>query len=148
MSKRHNPILEWMQANLNKSMSEAPSPVARWLNGTLRDAQEGTLTVDYLVREEMTNPIGILHGGMTAAIMDDLIGATIIALGRDDFYTTIDLAIDFFASARMGEIVTAKTRLVKAGKRVIHAECELLNTEGRLLAKGRSNLLGVEMRRS
>ncbi len=47
-----NPILEWMQENLGKTMSEAPSPVARWLKGTLRDAQEGALVADFVVRPE------------------------------------------------------------------------------------------------
>ncbi|TAH51447.1 MAG: PaaI family thioesterase [Chloroflexota bacterium] len=142
-----NPILEWMQENIGKSMGEgAPSPVGRWLNGTLRDAQEGALVADFVVRPEMTNPVGLLHGGMIATIMDDFIGATIIALGRDGFYTTIDLSVDYFASASEGEVVTAKTRLVKAGQRVIHGECDLFNAEGRLLARGRTNLLRVQVR--
>lgn len=135
-----------MQANLGKSMSEAPSPVGRWLNGTLREAREGELVADFEVRAEMTNPVGLLHGGMIAAIMDDFIGATVFALGREGFYTTIDLSIDYFASSREGDVVTARTKIVKPGQRVIHAECDLLNAEGRLLARGRTNLLRVEMR--
>ncbi len=94
----------------------------------------------------MTNVVGILHGGMIAAIMDDFIGATIFALGRDGFYTTVDLSVDYFASANEGDVVTAKTRLVKAGQRVIHGECDLFNADGRLLARGRTNLLRVEPR--
>jgi uncharacterized protein (TIGR00369 family) len=141
-----SPILEWMQANLNKFMQQAPSPVARWLNGTLREAKEGELTADFVVRPEMTNPIGLLHGGIIATIMDDFIGATVFALGRDGFYTTVDLSVDYFASAREGDVVTAKTRLVKPGTRVIHAECDLLNAQGRLLARGRTNLLLIEPR--
>ncbi len=141
-----NPILEWMQENLGKTMSEAPTPVGRWLNGVLREAREGELVGDFTVRPEMTNPVGILHGGMIAAIMDDFIGATIFSLGRDGFYTTIDLSVDYFASANEGDVVTAKTRLVKAGQRVIHGECDLFNAEGRLLARGRTNLLRVEPR--
>jgi uncharacterized protein (TIGR00369 family) len=101
-----------MQANIGSTMSEAPSPVARWLNGTLRAAEEGALTADFVVRPEMTNTVGLLHGGMIAAIMDDFIGATVFALGREDFYTTVDLSVDYFASAQEGDVVTAKTRLV------------------------------------
>lgn len=141
-----NPILEWMQANIGNTMSEAPTPVGRWLNGTLREAKEGELVGDFIVRPEMTNPIGLLHGGMIAVIMDDFIGATIFALGRDDFYTTVDLSVDYFASAREGDVVTARTRVVKPGQRVIHAECDLFNGEGKLLARGRTNLLQVQKR--
>lgn len=139
-----NPILAWMQANLGKTMSEAPTPVGRWLNGMLREAKEGELVGDFIVRPEMTNPVGLLHGGMIAVIMDDFIGATVFALGREDFYTTIDLSIDYFASAREGDVVTARTRLVKPGQRVIYGECDLFNAEGRLLARGRTNLLRLE----
>lgn len=141
-----NPVLEWMQANLGKPMSQAPTPLGRWLNGVLREAREGELVGDFTVRPEMTNPVGLLHGGMIAAIMDDFIGATIFALGRENFYTTIDLSIDYFASAREGEVVTAKTRLVKPGQQVIYAECDLFNAEGRMLARGRTNLLRLEAR--
>lgn len=30
----------------------------------------------------MTNPLGWLHGGIIACIMDDFIGATLFAVGR------------------------------------------------------------------
>ena len=43
---------------------------------------------EFVMRAEMTIPMGTLHGGVMAAIMDDMIGATIICLGRDHFYTT------------------------------------------------------------
>ena len=141
-----NPVMDWMLANINQPMTDAPTPVGRWLNGTLREVKHGELVGDFTVRPEMTNPLGWLHGGMTAAIMDDFIGATIFALGREDFYTTIDLSVDYFASAREGDVVTAKTRLVKPGKQVIYAECDLFNSEGRLLARGRTNLMRIEKR--
>jgi len=38
----------------------------------------------------MVNPAGSLHEGIIAAIMDDLIGAAIISLGKSVFYVTIN----------------------------------------------------------
>ena len=141
-----NPVREWLEANIGKPMTEAPTPVGRWLNGTLREVRDGELAADFTVRPEMTNPLGWLHGGITATIMDDLVGATIFALGREDFYTTVDLSVDYFYTAREGDVVTAKTRLVKTGKQIIYAECDLLNAAGRLLARGRTNLVRMEKR--
>lgn len=138
--------MEWMQANIGKPMTDSPTPVGRWLNGIIREAKEGELVGDFLVRPEMTNPLGWLHGGMTAVIMDDFIGTTLFALGREDFYTTVDLSVDYFAPARGGDVVTAKTRIVKPGKQVIYAECDLFSAEGKLLARGRTNLVRLEKR--
>lgn len=135
-----------MLANINQPMTESPSPVGRWFRPVLREVGEGGLAADYTLRPEMLNPVGLLHGGMIAAMMDDIIGATIFALGRPDFYTTVDLSVDYFASASEGEVVTARTRLVKPGRQVIYAECDLFNAEGRLLARGRTNLMRVDRR--
>lgn len=140
-----NEALELFKANIGKNFDESPSPLSRWLNGTLLQAEEGMLEASFVVREEMTNPMGILHGGAIAAICDDLIGATTFTLGREHFYTSINLNLDFLSSARMGDTVIAKASLVRAGQTIIHAECVLRNEAGKLLAKAASNLAKVNL---
>jgi uncharacterized protein (TIGR00369 family) len=109
-------------------------------------AEEGELAVRFTVREEMTNPMGVLHGGMVGAIIDDVIGVTVFSLHHAFFYTTVNLNIDFLSSARAGSTVTAQSRIVRQGRNIIHAECQLLSEEGKLLAKGASNLLVTQVR--
>jgi uncharacterized protein (TIGR00369 family) len=89
----------------------------------------------------MTNPMGILHGGMVAAIMDDVIGATVFCLGADYFYTSVNLTIDFISSAREGDTVRAVSRIVRQGRNIVNAECSITGSGGKLLARGTSNLI-------
>jgi uncharacterized protein (TIGR00369 family) len=140
-----NPTLQWMQARIGQELTDSPSPLSRWLRGTLVRAEEGELAVRFTVREEMTNPMGVLHGGMVSAIIDDVIGVTVFSLHHAFFYTTVNLNIDFLSSARAGSTVTAQSRIVRQGRNIIHAECQLLGEEGKLLAKGASNLLVTQI---
>lgn len=122
--------------------SRSPSPLMRWLNPTLISVEEGALEFSYVVRDEMTNPFKILHGGTTAALIDDALGATIFTLGRAHLYTTVNLAVDYFSTARAGDTIIATTTMVKKGDKIVNAQCEVWNADKtRMIAKGYSNLI-------
>lgn len=138
-------IKEILASQTGRQLEFSPSPFMLWLAPVVREVCEDSLTFDYLIRPEMTNPMGTLHGGVIAAMMDDLIGATIICLGREHFYTTVNNVIDYFSGAKCGDVVTGKTTIVKAGRQVINVGFELWNLKkNRLLAKGYSNTLKTE----
>ncbi|RZJ73110.1 MAG: PaaI family thioesterase [Flavobacterium sp.] len=118
-----------------------------WLKPTLRKVEQGHLVFEYEVRPEMTNPFGTLHGGVTAAIIDDAIGATLIEFEEPFFYVSINLNVDYFANAKAGEKIIAETSVNKKGKTIVNAQCEIWNSDRTcLLAKGYTNLLKTEQR--
>jgi acyl-coenzyme A thioesterase 13 len=130
-----------MKTFIGKTFPDSPSPFMRWLNPVIRKVEKGALEFEYEVREEWLNPMGNLHGGVTAAIIDDVLGATMFSLDEPFFYTTINNVIDYFSTAKSGEKIMAKTQILKKGKQFINAECELWNADKtRLIAKGYSNL--------
>lgn len=132
------------QTLIGKEIINSPSHFMNWLRPTLISAERGELHCSYVIRKEMTNPYGILHGGITAGIIDDLIGATVFMLGSNSQYTTVNNNIDYFASAVEGDIITAKTSVVKQGRTIINLQCEVfLPSKNRLIAKGYSNMLNV-----
>lgn len=132
------------QSFTGQEISQSPSHFMNWLKPTLISAERGSLYCSYVVRKEMTNPYGILHGGITAGIIDDLIGATVYVLGLQDRYTTVNNNIDYFAPANEGDTITAKTAVVKQGRTIINLQCEIvLPAKNRLIAKGYSNMLNV-----
>lgn len=133
------------QSFTGKEIVQSPSHFMNWLKPTLLSAEKGSLHCSYLVRKEMTNPYGILHGGITAGIIDDLIGATVYVLGLSGHYTTVNNNIDYFATAKEGDLITAKTAIVKQGRTIINLQCEVfLASKNRLIAKGYSNMLRLE----
>jgi acyl-coenzyme A thioesterase 13 len=133
-----------LQAQIGKEITNSPSPFMNWLKPTLISAERGEIQCSYVIRKEMTNPYAILHGGITAGIIDDLIGATVFTLGLNAKYTTVNNNIDYFASAVEGDIITAKTTVVKQGRTIINLQCEVfLPSKNRLIAKGYSNMLNI-----
>ena len=137
-----------LQTWIGKDSSESPSPLMRWLNPILLKAEAGELEFSYVIRHEMTNPLGILHGGTTAAIIDDAVGAAVWSLGKTNMYTTVNLAVDYFASAKAGETIIAKTSITKNGNQIINTACELWNADRtRMIAKGHSNLIKIDANR-
>ncbi|SEJ64542.1 uncharacterized domain 1-containing protein [Dyadobacter koreensis] len=139
--KKNETRLEYMQTFIGQSMQDSLSPVGRWLNGKLLDIQDGTMKVEYVVREDMSNPMGVLHGGIAATILDDVVGTMVYALGRDFAYTSINLNCDFLNAAKTDETILADAKVVRAGKNIIHVEGVITNTAGLIIAKCSSNLI-------
>lgn len=132
--------IEWLKNQVGKDTTVSPSPFARWLKGTLLEVERGAVKVAFEVRPEMTNPMGILHGGVIAGVLDDILGMAALTLNNTHFFTTINLSTDYLASAKVGEKVIAQSKIVRNGKQVIHAEGELWSENGKLLAKATTNL--------
>ncbi|MCP9767955.1 PaaI family thioesterase [Lacihabitans sp. LS3-19] len=124
-----------------QAKDSSPSPFGRWLNGTLLEAKVGSITVEFEIREELTNPGGIMHGGAIAAIIDEVIGMTTFSLGKPGFYVAINLNIDFLRPGLKGEKIKAVSEVIRDGKTMAHAECKIFNQEGKLIAKAASNLV-------
>jgi uncharacterized protein (TIGR00369 family) len=141
-----NPRLEFLRSQIGKDSSSSISPLGRWLNGTLRSVEYGVMSVEFLVRDTMTNPMGVLHGGAASAIMDEVIGSMVFAMGREFGYTSVNLNCDFLNPAREGEVLTANSKVVRAGRNIIHCECEIVASEGKIIAKCSSNLIQTGVR--
>jgi acyl-coenzyme A thioesterase 13 len=144
-----NTKLKMLQSFIGNNFTASPSPYAHWLNGKVIAASESKVVFEFVVRKEMTNPIGTLHGGVTASIIDDLIGVTIFCLDEEYFFSTVNLIVDYFSPAREGDIILAETSIIKRGKQLINAQCDIWNADKtRLIAKGYSNLLKTEIKKS
>jgi uncharacterized protein (TIGR00369 family) len=140
----NNQALEFFKSNIGKASSEvSPSPFGRWLNGTLIAVEEGSLTVEFIVREEMCNPAYILHGGVATSILDDIIGMTVFSMGSQTFYSTVNLSVDFLFAAKPNEKLIAKSKIVRMGKKIAHAEGEIRNEAGHIIAKCTTNMVAT-----
>jgi acyl-coenzyme A thioesterase 13 len=129
---------------IGKEFDQSPSPFMKWLNPIVLSVEEGQLEFQYTVRPEWLNPVGNLHGGVTAAIVDDIIGATMFSLNENSFITTINNVIDYFSTAKENDNIVAETKIIKRGKQFVNAQCEIWNADKtRLIARGTSNLFKI-----
>ena len=139
-----NPATEFFRNNIGKASAEiSPSPFGRWLNGTLIEVEEGSITMEFIVRKDMCNPGGIMHGGVAIGMMDDIIGMTTFLMQNQAFYSTVNLNTDFLYSAKPNEKLIVKSKIVRMGKKIAHAEGEIRNEAGQIIAKCTTNLVAT-----
>jgi uncharacterized protein (TIGR00369 family) len=89
----------------------------------------------------MCNPANILHGGIHAAMLDDMMGFTVATLGLEYYYFTINLQVELIKAAQKGELVVATSEVLRVGSKRILIDAQLHNQAGELLSRASSNLV-------
>ncbi len=140
-----NSLLAFFQAQVDKPFPENAPPFTKWLGGILRSVEPGSFLIELVVRKEMTNPLALLHGGVQAAILDEIIGMTVAALEKDTPSVSINLSVDFLGKAKEGDTVFARSNVVRQGRQIIYITGELTNAEGKLIARATSNMLNIKL---
>lgn len=141
-----NPKLSWLKAHIGKSTKNSPSPFAHWLDGILEEVEFGQLSIRFTVRPDMTNPHGMLHGGVISGMLDDVIGTTVATLDKEQPFVSINLSVDFVQGARVSDEVIAKAKVIRNGRTAVYVQAELFNQSAKLLAVATSNLVAVPKR--
>ncbi|WP_256557479.1 PaaI family thioesterase [Lentzea sp. HUAS12] len=93
------------------------------------------------------NPIGSVHGGIHATMLDTAAGCAVHSvLPAGIGYTSLDLAVRFLRPIRTDTgTVTCVGNLVHHGRRTALAEARLVDGAGRLLATATSTCLIQEV---
>jgi uncharacterized protein (TIGR00369 family) len=126
--------LEYMRAIAQGTMP-AP-PVARLLGFELVEAEPGRALFAVEPAEWMYNPIGSVHGGIAATMLDSCMGCAVhTTLEAGVGYTTTDLQVRYIRG------MSVATGRVLAEGRVVHAGKRSATAEGRLFAESDETLI-------
>jgi uncharacterized protein (TIGR00369 family) len=89
------------------------------------------------------NPIGVMHGGYAATLLDSACGCAVHSrLSATQAYTTLDLKVAYhMALTAEAGLVRAEGRVLSMGRRAAFAEAKLTDASGRLYASATSTLL-------
>ena len=86
-------------------------------------------------RHELTQPMGIMHGGAIAAIADSAVAVALIQMvPADTRFTTIELKINYLRPVSEGTL-WAEGTILHAGRRTALGEVNLTNDAGKLVGK-------------
>jgi uncharacterized protein (TIGR00369 family) len=102
------------------------------------EVERGRVVFALAPAERHTNPMGTVHGGVLATILDSAMACAVHStLGAGASYTTTDLHVTFVraATVRSGRLL-AEGKLVHAGGRLATAEGRITDAQGRLVAHG------------
>jgi len=134
-----------LASNIGEIYHTSPPTFGSWLAGILLKAEEGSVMMEFIIRQEMCNPVGALHGGVIAAMLDEVAGVTVYSLGHTNYHTSVNLVVDFFAPSLVGHRVKARGKVIKRGKKISHLHAELTHSEtGRLLAHASTNVIWID----
>ena len=113
-------------------------PIAGLLNFTLVEVAEGRAVFVGLPGERHLNPLGGVHGGWTAAIMDSALACCVqTTLQKGEAYTTAEFKVNLIRpiTPNTGEVV-CEGRIVHRGRTTAVSEASLKDRNGKLLAFG------------
>lgn len=116
------------------------NPVTAWLNPKLIFVDSNTMECEFEVRPEMSDPLGILHGSMRAAMLCDTLGILANHPGSEVSAITTGMTIDFIAKAFVGEKVTVIAEIIDKGSRLVYMSGTILNEKKQIVAKGSTRL--------
>ncbi|MCO5130348.1 MAG: PaaI family thioesterase [Xanthobacteraceae bacterium] len=109
-------------------------------------AEQGLVTFRAVPGPQHYNPIGTVHGGFAATLLDSAMGCAVQSmLPAGTVYTSLEFKISLIrAITRETGEVRAEGRALNVGRRVGTAEGRLLDGKGRLLAHGSTTCLVFE----
>jgi uncharacterized protein (TIGR00369 family) len=111
-------------------------PMMPTLGFRLVEVAHGAAVFEGTTAEWQYNPLGSVHGGWIATLLDSALGCAVHStLAPGQLYTTLDLQVRF-VRALVGTtgLVRAEAKIVHAGRRVATAEGRLVDAAGKLYA--------------
>ncbi|MCF6096876.1 PaaI family thioesterase [Thermovorax subterraneus] len=93
----------------------------------------GSATIELQPKKELLNIMGILHGGVSAALCDTAMGISVRTFGKTS--VTVELKINYLIPINPGEKVKAYGKVIKLGENICVAESEIINEENKVAAK-------------
>jgi uncharacterized protein (TIGR00369 family) len=118
-------------------------PIAQLVGFDLEAVEEGLARFAIAPGEQHYNPIGSVHGGVYATLLDSAAGCAVHStLPAGVGYTSLDLQVKFLRAmtSRTGRAV-CEGRVVHRGSRMALAEATLVDGDGKLLATATSSCM-------
>jgi uncharacterized protein (TIGR00369 family) len=138
--------LEMMQAILRGELPAAP--IGKSMNFCLIHIEEGQTIFQGTPKPAFFNPLGTIHGGWIATLLDSALGCAVhtkMPVGRA--YTTAELSVNMVrALSPKVERVRAIANVLHCGRQLATAEAKLLGPDGTLYAHATTTCLVFEVK--
>ncbi|MFB2800394.1 PaaI family thioesterase [Shewanella seohaensis] len=135
MNISHFSGLEHLSAIIN---GDIPPPTIFDTMGMFNlQVSSGAVVLGCCATEQHCNPMGGVHGGFAATILDSVTGCAVHSLLEAGVsYGTVDLAVKMMRPVPMNEQLIAEAKVTHISRSLGIAEGTIRNSEGKLLASG------------
>ncbi|WP_207839518.1 PaaI family thioesterase [Williamsia soli] len=119
-------------------LPERPPNIAQLVGMEVESLEEGHVRFSLNARPDMTNPIGSLHGGICATLLDSVMGCAVhTTLGAGVGYGTLELKVNYIRSVPTdGRRIIGYGKTIHVGRRTATAEGEIRDERDKLIAHG------------
>jgi uncharacterized protein (TIGR00369 family) len=120
-----------------------PPPIMRALDMDGASFGEGTAAFRLTPQEFHYNPLGTVHGGVFATLLDSACGCSVhTLLPAGVFYTSLDLSVKFLRPVTVATgPITAEGNVVHLGRRTALAEGRITDAAGKVYVTATSSCL-------
>lgn len=99
------------------------------------NAQDGRAVLEADFRSSLTNPNGVLHGGVAFTMADTSMGAALTTvLEAGERCTAVEIKINFLKAVTEGKLI-CETKVVSKKRRLAFLESGVTDEKGSLVAK-------------
>jgi uncharacterized protein (TIGR00369 family) len=135
--------LEQLRAIFDPDRPERAPGIGKTLGFTVVEMEEGRVVFGGHPDESVYNPIGTVHGGYAATLLDSAVGCAVhSALKAGQGYTTLELKVAYHRPLTKDTgPVRAEGKIIQVGRRAAFAEGRLTDLQGRVYATATSTLL-------
>lgn len=118
-------------------------PIADTLGFRMVTAEKGFVAFEGEPGLKVYNPIGTVHGGYAATLLDSACGCAVHSqLDATQAYTTLELKVSYHRPMTEATgTVRAEGKVLSSGRRAAFAEARLIDADGKLYASATSTLL-------
>jgi uncharacterized protein (TIGR00369 family) len=142
------PVTDGLDLLLAMGSGELPMPpFASTLDLRAVEVERGRIVFAFEPGEHHLNPLGVVHGGMLATLLDTCTGCAVhTTLPAGTSYTSIDLSVRFIRPATVASgIIRGEGIVMSSGRRTAVAEARAFDASGRLLAHATSTCLLMDV---
>jgi uncharacterized protein (TIGR00369 family) len=113
------------------------------LGFNITEVEKGRVVFEATPSEESYNPLGTVHGGYLATLLDSALGCAIHSSLKPRLgYTTLELKVNYLrAMTSATGPIKAEGRVIQTGRRAAFAEGEVKDAHGRVYATATTTCL-------
>jgi uncharacterized protein (TIGR00369 family) len=135
--------LEQLRAVFDPERPERAPGIGKTMGFSVVELAEGRVVFGGHPDQSVYNPIGTVHGGYAATLLDSAVGCAVHSvLKAGQGYTTLELKVAYHRPMTKDTgPVRAEGKVIQVGRRAAFAEGRLTDLQGRLYATATSTLL-------
>ncbi len=123
-------------------------PLRRFLGMDIEDVESGHAIARLEISHDLLNPNGVVHGGVLFTMVDTAMGqATMTSLEEGQLCASIEVHMRFLRPVVAGRL-EADTTVIRRGRKVVHLESRIRDTDGVLVATGAGTFAVISPDRS